>query len=98
MLKRYPHTVQLVFPGELSGEDTGIVGPGAKDYIVTVQGRMEISDGNKAYAAIFFTNQSADVRLFEDRDAKIVWRGREYNVGDIIPYQTHTEIWLASMG
>jgi len=97
MLKRYPHTVQIVAPEELTGTDTGIVGKDSAKAVPvrSLQGRMELSSTSATdYKAIFYTKQSKLFRFLEDDKAKILWEGKTFNVLNIVPYQTHTEIWL----
>ena len=97
MVDRYPHTVQILGPGELTGTDTGIIGEGPAVLVAYQRGRMEISENaNSAYAAIFFTSQTENLDLFQGRGMKILWLGKEFNIKDVVPYQTHTEIWLNS--
>lgn len=98
MVKRYPHTGYLKFPGAATPVQTsGILGQASIEYDVQIlTGRFErknVTGGT--YKAIFYTKHLEGVIWTQNADAILEHEGRIWNVVDIMPFQTHTEIWLS---
>ena len=104
MINRHPHTLILkykknsIVPEDAtadSSETTGIEGSVEEDLCEEkLQGRMQFSRGNHSkYVAKFFTGKT-NLKLFEDDSLTATFEERQFGILQVIPLQTHTEIWL----
>jgi hypothetical protein len=100
MILRYPHTGTITLKvGTLaSGEtDTGIIGRDKwKDEVYELSGRFEDASGHGGgYTAKFYARHSSVLDYISNDNAKMTVMGRSFDVVRLVPYQTHTEIWLS---
>lgn len=96
MLKRYPHTAQMVLKSVTTGLDTGILGEDSlKEETIYIRGRFSNKSGfDNRYTAKFYCVNSDYLPLRDLDDATLIFEGSKYNIARILPGQTHTEIWL----
>lgn len=97
MLKRYPHSAQVVLKPMTVGLDTGILGEDSSTAeIIKIRGRFENKSAfNNSYTAKFFTGKNTNFSLRALDDAKLIFNENSYNIIRALDLQTHVEIWLS---
>lgn len=104
MIDRHPHTLILKYkknsiePVDATADDsekTGIEGSVEEELCdEKLKGRIQFSRGNRTrYTAKFFAEKT-DLKLFVNDGLTAEFQGRQFGVVQIVPRQSHTEIWL----
>ena len=95
---RYPDSGHIEYaPAATGGSTSGILGEDLTvQDTIPITGRLErksVTDGT--YKAIFYTGIIPGLSWSDFPNARLHLNGRVWNIVDVVPFQTHTEIWVS---